>query len=85
MAPSDKSLQLYDMMACLGIELSAEALPRFALRLPTARRRCEACAAKAMCVEWLNLTPAAAMAPRFCNSADVLFELRCSQAGPRSS
>src|SRR5215470_6785621 len=75
MAPrtANRSLHLCEMMARLGIELSAEALPRLALRYPTARRRCEACQSKEACGEWLAGVPTtASLAPGFCGNADIL-------------
>jgi hypothetical protein len=84
LATSENSVLLHEMMASLGIDLGPEALGRLELRYPTAFRRCQACAAKGNCREWLDLAAAStSFAPRFCVNADILFELQCDQPGPR--
>jgi hypothetical protein len=82
MAARERSIPLNDMMARLGVALSADNLPRLGLRYPTALHRCEACPAKGACREWLasGVAPAS-FAPRFCANADILFELQCDQPG----
>ena len=81
-AACEHSLPLADMMARLGIEYGAEALPRLGLRYPTALHRCEACPVKAACREWLASGAAhASSAPHFCANADILFELQYDQPG----
>jgi hypothetical protein len=80
----ENSVLLYQMMTSLGIDLGPEDLARLELRYPTAFRRCQACAGKTICGEWLDLAAAStSFAPRFCVNADILFELQCDQAGPR--
>jgi len=74
---------LHEMMASLGIDLGPGDLARLELRYPTAFRRCLACAAKRACLEWLGHAAATNLAPRFCENADLLFELQCDQPGPR--
>ncbi len=78
------SVHLNEMMASLGIELGADALPRLNLRYPTAFHRCEACPSKTACRQWLDRASGqASFAPRFCGNADILFELQCDQPGAR--
>ncbi len=79
----ENSVLLHEMMASLGIDLGPGDLARLELRYPTAFRRCQACAAKGACVEWLDHAAATSLAPRFCVNADILFELQCDQPGPR--
>jgi hypothetical protein len=75
------AIPLDDMMARLGIALSAENLPQLGLRYPTAFHRCEDCVFKSACREWLNRRTPASFAPPFCANADILFELQCDQPG----
>lgn len=80
----ENSVLLHEMMANLGIELDTGALPRLELWYATALRRCQGCAAKGPCREWLDHAAAStSLAPRFCVNADILFELQCDQPGPR--
>ena len=79
----ENSVPLHAMMARLGIELGPDDLARLELRYPTAFRRCQACAAKGTCREWLDHAASTNIAPRFCVNADILFELLCDQPGPR--
>jgi hypothetical protein len=75
-----RPIQVYEMMARLGIEPSGSVLPRLSLRYATAFRRCEACPYKEACRDWLDHTPElASLAPRFCPDADILFELQFDQ------
>ncbi len=84
MATHAHAIYLDEMMASLGIDLDAEALPRLNLRYSTAFHRCEACPSKNACREWLDRASAhASFAPRFCGNADILFELQCDQPGAR--
>jgi Family of unknown function (DUF6455) len=86
MKPSvcEYSTHVYHMMARLGIDPAAGALPRLSLRYATALRRCEDCLSKKACQDWLDYAPAQVnFAPDFCINADILFELQCDQAGPR--
>jgi hypothetical protein len=77
-----RSIQLYEMMARLGIEPSGNALPRLSLRYATAIRRCEACTSKDACRNWLDQSPeTVSVAPKFCPDADILFELQLDQPG----
>ena len=78
------STHVYEMMARLGIDPAAGALPRLSLRYAMALRRCEDCRSKKDCRDWLDCAPAQVnFAPDFCVNADILFELQCDQAGPR--
>lgn len=79
----ENSVLLHEMMASLGIDLGPDDLARLELRYPTAFRRCHACAARGACLDWLDHTAATTLAPRFCVNADILFELKCDQPGPR--
>jgi Family of unknown function (DUF6455) len=77
-------LHIYQMMARLGIEPGAGVLPSLSLPYATALRRCEACPAKEACQHWLDHSSAAVnFAPSFCMNADILFELKCDEPGPR--
>ena len=78
------SIQIYEMMARLGIEPEAGALPQFSLRYATALHRCENCRSKKACQDWLDYAPTMVnFAPDFCTNADILFDLQCDQPGPR--
>ena len=71
-----------EMMARLGIEAAGGVLPGSSLRYMTVFRRCEACPCKQTCQAWLAGAPAEVMlAPSFCPSADMLFELQFDQPG----
>jgi hypothetical protein len=84
MATHEHSVYLNEMMASLGIDLDAEALPRLNLRYSTAFHHCEACPSKEACRQWLDRASGwASFAPRFCGNADILFELQCDQPGAR--
>ena len=86
LATRENSVLLHEMMASLGIDLDPGALPRLELQYPTAFRRCQACAAKAICRGWLDhAATATSVAPHFCVNADILFELQCDQPGPRGA
>jgi len=81
---SEYATHIYQMMARLGIEQAAAALPRFGLRYATALRRCDDCRSKKACQDWLEYAPAMVnFAPDFCMNADLLFELQYDQPGPR--
>ena len=72
-----KPIYMCEMMERLGIEPGGGhgAPPR--LNYATALRRCEACASKAACRDWLDSMPTSeAFAPRFCPNADIFFELQ---------
>ncbi len=80
----EHSMPLLAMMTRLGIEPGAGALPQLALRYATALGRCEDCRCKKVCRDWLDGAPAGVnFAPPFCANADILFELKCDQPGPR--
>lgn len=76
-----RSIYMYEMMACLGIEAGGGVVPRFGLAYTTAAHRCEACTSKRVCRDWLEDKPTAAFAPPFCPNADILFELQFDQPG----
>jgi len=81
---SEYATYVYQMMARLGIEPAAGALPRLGLRYAMAVRRCEGCRCKKACQDWLEYAPAMVnFAPDFCVNADLLFELQYDQPGPR--
>lgn len=84
-APQPKpSMQVYDMMARLGIDPGGGVVPLLSMRYATALRQCENCQSKTSCQNWLDC--AASMvnfAPGFCANADILFELQYDQPGPR--
>ena len=61
----ENSVLLHEMMASLGIDLGSDDLARLELRYPTAFRRCQACAAKGPCVEWLDHAAATSCAALF--------------------
>ena len=82
--PADYSIEIYEMMARLGIEPGAGVLPRSSLRYATALRLCEDCQSKKACRNWLDYAPPMVnFAPDFCRNADILFDLQYDQAGPR--
>ena len=75
-------MQIWNMMARLGIEPSGSVLPPLGLRYAAAFHLCEACTCKQACDEWLTRAPAeVSFPPRFCPSADILFELQFDQPG----
>jgi hypothetical protein len=82
-APSVSQRQpiyIVEMMERLGIEPGGGAVPRLALSYATALQRCEACQSKQACRDWLDRMPQSVVAaPRFCPSADILFELQVGQ------
>jgi Family of unknown function (DUF6455) len=81
---AEYSIEVYEMMARLGIDPAAGALPQMSLRYATALRRCENCQSKKACRAWLDCVPAMVnFAPDFCRNADILFDLQYDQAGPR--
>jgi hypothetical protein len=81
MAMAQHTIPLDEMMVRLGIEFGAETLPRLGLRYPTAFHRCEDCAFKQACREWLACASPGNFAPPFCANADIFFELQCDQPG----
>jgi Family of unknown function (DUF6455) len=81
---TDYSMPVYEMMARLGIDPGGGVLPRLSRRYATALRRCENCRSRRTCRHWLDYAPAMVnFAPDFCVNADILFELRYDQPGPR--
>jgi Family of unknown function (DUF6455) len=78
------SLPIYQMMARLGIDPAAGAVPQLSLRYAAALERCEACRSKKTCQDWLECAPPMVnFAPDFCINADILFDLQYDQVGPR--
>jgi len=78
------SIEVYAMMARLGIEPGGGVVPRLGMRYATAQRRCENCRCKNSCRDWLDCAPAMVnFAPDFCANADILFELQYDQPGAR--
>jgi hypothetical protein len=81
---TEYSIEVYEMMARLGIAPAAGAWPHMSLRYATALRRCENCQSKKACRAWLDYAPAMVnFAPDFCRNADILFDLQYDQTGPR--
>jgi hypothetical protein len=81
---SQYSVHIYKMMARLGIEPDAGALPQLSLRYATALRRCKECRSKKACQDWLECVPVKVnFAPDFCRNADILFELQYDQPWSR--
>jgi hypothetical protein len=73
---------ILEMMERLGIEPGGGAVPRLGLSYTTAFHRCEACASKPACRDWIDTGPASAMvAPRFCPNANIFFELQVASPG----
>ena len=65
-----------EMMERLGIDPGGGTVPSLSLSYAAAFHHCETCRSKQACRDWLDQAPApAAFAPRFCPSADILFEL----------
>ena len=87
-APSARERQpihMCEMMERLGIEPCGGVVPRLSLRYATALHRCETCALKQACRDWLGSMPTSVtFAPRFCPNADVFFELLVDQPGART-
>jgi len=72
-----KKTCIYEMMERLGIEPGGAVVPRLGLSYATAFHRCEACASRQACREWLDSRPMAIVfAPHFCPNADIFFELQ---------
>ena len=73
-------IQVFEMMARLGIEPGSSVTPRLSLTYATAVHRCEGCPYHETCRYWLDHAPALiGSAPRFCPDADILFDyLNCS-------
>jgi hypothetical protein len=75
-----QSTNIREMIARLGIDLGDK---RHGLLHATALRRCRACLSKKACRTWLDHSPADLdLPPRFCPSADILFELHFGQLRP---
>jgi hypothetical protein len=71
-----------EMMQRLGIDPGGGAVAHFGLAYATAFHRCEACAHKSDCREWLDGSPeTVSFAPRFCPNGDILFELQFDSPG----
>ena len=72
-----KPVYLREMMRRLDIDPAGAILPQSSLSYFTALHRCEGCPCKEACRAWLDSMPAAVNTPpRFCPSADILFELQ---------
>ena len=73
-------IQVFEMMARLGIEPGSSVTPRLSLTYATAVHRCEVCSYHETCRYWLDHAPASiGSAPRFCPDAEILFELQFDQ------
>lgn len=71
---------LREMMRRLDIDPAGAILPHVSLSYFTALHRCESCPCKQACRDWLDCAQgAASVPPRFCPSADILFELQCDR------
>jgi hypothetical protein len=70
-----------EMLIHLGVEPGCAAISRWALSFTTAFHRCENCATKEACIEWLAANPASTFAPSFCPNADIIFEMQADQPG----
>ena len=69
------------MMGRLGIDMAYAALPRYGLAFSSALRACNSCTARAQCAQWMAKTRHTAFGPpKFCASADLLWELLCDPA-----
>ena len=78
--PNLERINVYEMMARLGIEPGGGIVPCLSLKYATAFHRCEACPSKQACRQWLDSMPTlVALAPRFCPNADIFFELQVDQ------
>lgn len=75
--PTRQPIYLREMMRRLGIDPAGDILPEACLNYYTALHRCQTCPCQQACRGWLDQAPAAVSAPpRFCPSADILFELQ---------
>ena len=69
------------MMGRLGIDMAYAVLPRYGLSFSSALRACNSCTARAQCTQWMADTRHTAFGPpKFCASADLLWELLCDPA-----
>ncbi len=76
-AQTHRPVYLREMMRRLDIDPADAILPQTSLSYCTALHRCESCPCKGACGDWLAEMPSAVSAPpRFCPSADILFELQ---------
>ena len=76
-------IQVFEMMARLGIEPGSSVTPRLILTYATAVHRCEVCSYHETCRYWLDHAPASiGSAPRFCPDAEILFELQSIKSHP---
>lgn len=76
-AQADRAVYLREMMRRLDIDPAGAVLPGVCLSYFTALHRCESCPCKQTCRDWLDHKPGAVSTPpRFCPSADILFELQ---------
>ena len=73
--------EIVAVMQHLGLEPGGGVLPRESLRYATALTRCKSCRNKPECREWLDRSQVPILAPAFCLSADILFELQADQLG----
>ncbi len=76
-----QATHIHEMMEHLGIEPGCGAISRWSLSYTTAFHRCENCADKQNCRDWLAAIATANFAPRFCPNADILFEMQIEQPG----
>ena len=68
-----------EMMQRLGIEPGGGVVARWTMHYTTVFHRCEACAGKQPCQDWLDRTPGqVSFAPRFCPSSAS----SCPTTGP---
>ena len=69
------------MMGRLGIDRAYAVLPRYGLSFSSALRACNSCTARAQCAQWMADTRHTTFGPpKFCASADLLWELLCDPA-----
>jgi Family of unknown function (DUF6455) len=81
-----RSIYVCEMMERLGIEPGGGVAAHLGLRYAIALHHCETCPSKGICRDWLVGAPASiALAPRFCPSADIFFELQVDQPRARRS
>ena len=81
-APAREPSLIGEMMERLAIEPAGGVVPRQALRYLIAFNRCEACACKRACRDWLAGMPASVtLPPKFCPNADIFTELQLDQPG----
>jgi hypothetical protein len=89
LAPDARERQpiyIREMMERLGIEPAGGVAPHLGLRYATALHHRDSCLSKEVCRNWLASSPASIeLAPRFCESADILFELQVDQPRARRS